>query len=154
MADKPDHVVSYLKILCLNSLASHWSYFLLMIILYCHNIKYVLPYYINLYKDANDLSKFNSILLTWCVFMITCIKIWPICSINLWKNFIMIDTLVSSRCMFSTFILLAFEVHYTILMYLYQTKNQVSLMFNRSLMKNDIEWMPDNLFSGSRLEYV
>lgn len=102
------------------------SYFLLMIILYCHNIKYVLPYYINLYKDANDLSKFNSILLTWCVFMITCIKIWPICSINLWKNFIMIDTLLHSRCMFiSTFILLAFDVlHYTILMYLCQTKHK------------------------------
>lgn len=131
MADKPDHVVSYLKILCLNSLASHWSYFLLMIILYCHNIKYVLPYYINLCKDANDLSKFNSILLTWCVFMITCIKIWPICSINLWKNFIMIDTPLHSRCMFiSTFILLAFDVlHYTILMYLCQTKNKYHWCF-------------------------
>lgn len=128
MADKPDHVVSYLKILCLNSLASHWSYFLLMIILYCHNIKYVLPYYINLYKDANDLSKFNSILLTWCVFMITCIKIWPICSINLWKNFIMIDTPLHSRCslLAPSFYLLL--MYYTIQYWCISAKQKTSII--------------------------
>lgn len=128
MADKPDHVVSYLKILCLNSLASHWSYFLLMFILYCHNIKYVLPYYINLHKDANDLSKFNSILLTWCVFMITCIKIWPICSINLWKIFLwLIHCYTLGACLLApSFYLLL--MYYTIQYWCISAKQKTSII--------------------------